>query len=108
VSACRFEYGTSTAYGASAACVPSPGAGLTGVEVKAAISGLAQNTVYHFRVLATNAGGTREGTDVAFKTRSAAVPIVEAVAPKGAVDITVTTLGGTSAITKKDRFKYVK
>jgi hypothetical protein len=68
VSECKFEYGTSIAYGKTAPCTPSPGKGETPVAVSAALSGLTANTTYHFRISATNAGGTGEGSDQTFKT----------------------------------------
>jgi hypothetical protein len=66
VSECKFEYGTSVSYGTSVACVPAPGSGTSPVEVSAAVTGLAANTTYHFRVVASNAGGTSVGADKTF------------------------------------------
>ena len=68
LSACRFEYGTTTAYGSSAPCstLPAPGQGT--VPVSASVSGLLANSVYHFRVLATSEAGTSYGTDQQFST----------------------------------------
>jgi hypothetical protein len=71
VSDCHFEYGTSTAYGSSAPCTPSPGAGSTPVAVSAQVTGLKVNTAYHFRVQASNAGGLSEGADQTFTTEGA-------------------------------------
>jgi hypothetical protein len=70
VSECKFEYGTSTEYGKTAPCTPSPGKGETQVAVSAVISGLTANTTYHFRISASNAGGTVEGLDQSPKTLS--------------------------------------
>jgi hypothetical protein len=70
-----FDYGTSTAYGASTPS-QSAGAGTLGVTLKATISGLKQNTTYHYRARATNATGTTNGADRTFRTgafRKAAV-----------------------------------
>src|SRR5205807_278629 len=63
VSECKLEYGTTTSYGSSAPCTPAPGAGTSPVAVSAALSGLATNTTYHFRIFAKNGGGTSTGTD---------------------------------------------
>ena len=63
VSKCEFEYGTSNAYGSTAACSVLPGSGSSPVAVTAAIASLTANTTYHFRISATNAGGTSKGAD---------------------------------------------
>jgi YVTN family beta-propeller protein len=68
ISECKFQYGTSTSYGSSLACMPSPGFGPGPVAVSAPITGLAANSAYHFTVSATNQGGTSTGLDVSFKT----------------------------------------
>jgi len=65
----HFEYGTSSAYGAS---VPVPdglvAAGSEGVPVHVRVQGLAAQTLYHYRVLAHNALGTHAGPDQTFMT----------------------------------------
>lgn len=63
-----FEYGTNTGYGTSVAATPSAVAGSGINAVSAAISGLASNTTYHFRVKAVNCGGTIYSTDHTFAT----------------------------------------
>ncbi len=68
VSACSFEYGTTSAYGSSAPCSPSPGSGESAVAVAAPVSGLKAHTTYHFRVAATNEGGSSFGEDQTFQT----------------------------------------
>ncbi|HEY8516215.1 MAG TPA: hypothetical protein VIS07_11935 [Candidatus Binatia bacterium] len=56
-------------------CVPANlGAGFDLVPVSADATGLASSTLYHFRVVATNAEGTTNGNDTTFRT--AGVPIV--------------------------------
>jgi hypothetical protein len=68
VSECRFEYGTTTSYGSSAPCTPAPESGTSPVAVSAALESLAEGTTYHFRISATNAGGTSLGSDQTFTT----------------------------------------
>jgi hypothetical protein len=68
VGECKFEYGTTTSYGSSAPCTPALGSGTSAVAVSAAVESLGENTTYHFRIIATNAGGTSFGADQAFAT----------------------------------------
>jgi sugar lactone lactonase YvrE/phosphodiesterase/alkaline phosphatase D-like protein len=76
VSSCKLEYGTTTSYGSSASCTPSPGSGTSAVAVSAALTGLTANATYHFRVVATNAGGTSNGSDETLKTLASAPAVV--------------------------------
>ncbi len=87
VSECKFEYGTTEAYGSSASCSSLPGSGSSPVAVTAAITGLTANTTYHFRISATNAGGTGKGSDEPFKT----LPNAPTVVTKAASAVTQTT-----------------
>jgi hypothetical protein len=63
VNTCHFEYGTTTAYGSTANCVPAPGAGSSPVAVHANITGLTPGATYHFRLAASNVHGTNTGED---------------------------------------------
>jgi hypothetical protein len=63
------EYGSSMAYG-SFTPASDIGAGIAGVPVSFALAGLAPGTVYHLRVVATNAFGTTAGPDVTVTTAS--------------------------------------
>ena len=56
----HFEYGLTTSYG-STTTITSAGSGFTAVAVSAALTGLISGTEYHFRVTATNSGGTANG-----------------------------------------------
>jgi phosphodiesterase/alkaline phosphatase D-like protein len=87
VSECKFEYGTTTAYGSSTACSPSPGSGESPVAVSLSLKGLAANTSYHFRISATNAGGTSKGSDQTFTT----LVLAPGVVTKSASSITDTS-----------------
>jgi hypothetical protein len=62
-----FQYGVTTGYGAQTA-TKSAGSGTSTVAVKTGVSKLTSGTVYHYRVVATNAGGTSIGADRQFKT----------------------------------------
>jgi hypothetical protein len=62
-----FEYGTTTSYGSKTAEV-NVGSGTTTLETSQAISGLSANTVYHYRILATNPSGSSQGVDGTFTT----------------------------------------
>jgi hypothetical protein len=87
VSACHFEYGSSSAYGASAACTPTPGAGNAAVHVSAQVSGLSAKSTYHYRVVASNAGGTSAGADQTLGTQ----PNAPAITGEAVAQITQTT-----------------
>ena len=63
----RFEYGTSTTYGAATSS-RSAGAGDSSLRVSAGIGALRANTRYHYRLVATNAAGTTRGRDRSFVT----------------------------------------
>jgi hypothetical protein len=61
-----FDYGTTTNYGTTASATQSPLSGSTSQPVSAQVSGLTPGTTYHFRVRATNSGGTGTGSDLSF------------------------------------------
>ena len=62
-----FEYGTTTSYG-STTLSEDIGAGTSFVTVNATISDLIPDTIYHYRLTATNSGGTSSGADMTFYT----------------------------------------
>src|SRR5207302_1633048 len=92
VTECIFEYGTSSTYTKTAACTPTPGSGTTNVAVSAAISGLAENTTYHHRIVANNAGATAESADETFKTTSTPVKATVKTEPASSLAPTGATL----------------
>ncbi|MDQ8044320.1 MAG: hypothetical protein AAGC46_11155 [Solirubrobacteraceae bacterium] len=65
----RFQYGTSSSYGLSTSEASVP-AGTTPVNVSRDLSGLTVGTTYHYRLVATNAAGTTNGSDKTFSTQS--------------------------------------
>jgi hypothetical protein len=63
-----FEYGTTTRYGSRTADA-SAGAGTRARSVASTLGGLRPNTVYHYRLVASNPSGVRSGADRTFRTR---------------------------------------
>jgi Glycine rich protein len=68
VTGCSFEYGTSSSYGSIVPCSVLPGAGDVPVAVSAPLTDLSGDTTYHFRIVATNAGGVSAGADESVTT----------------------------------------
>ncbi len=69
VSVCRFEYGTTPAYGAAVPCTPAAlGAGGFNVAVSVDLDSLESGTTYHYRVVAASANGATQGVDRTFAT----------------------------------------
>jgi hypothetical protein len=67
-----FDYGTTTSYGSSADGNPSSVNGSENADITANISGLDENTTYHFRINAFNNVGTHVyGSDNTFTTLTA-------------------------------------
>ncbi len=92
-SSVSIQYGLTTAYGSTATATPATVTGSTATNVSAAITGLAFNTTYHCRVVATNIGGTINGNDMTFTT-GAALPVVVTNAATG-IGANTATLNGT-------------
>jgi phosphodiesterase/alkaline phosphatase D-like protein len=89
-----FEYGTDTSYGTTVTADQSPVASNFVVPVSKAITGLANNATYHFRVVGQNSGGTSYGNDMTFTTGAGAAPTAVTNAATG-VGSTTATLNGT-------------
>lgn len=62
-----FEYGTTTSYGSKTTEV-SAGSGTTTLEKTQSVGGLKANTVYHYRIVASNSTGSSQGIDRTFTT----------------------------------------
>jgi hypothetical protein len=94
-TAYHFEYGTTTSYGS----VTPDGVvgGNAGKDVSATVTGLAPNTTYHYRLVATNPSGSDQGADMTFTT--AASPYTFTPALSIAANPVTITFGRTSAIT---------
>ena len=83
-----FDYGTTTAYGSSISGTPSSATGITNTGTSATLSGLNPNTLYHYRVKATNGSGTASGADSNFTTN--------AIPPLAVTDSTANLTGYTA------------
>jgi hypothetical protein len=68
LSDCHFDYGTSTTYGATAACTITPSATGGAQAVVASLTGLAAGTTYHFRISASSGVASAVGADATFTT----------------------------------------
>ncbi len=97
----HFAYGTSTSYGSQAPAPPDPsaGAGTTSQPVSANLTGLAPGTTYHYRLVATNASGTQNGSDQTLVTATAPPPpppTITGFSPTSGAAGTGVTIGGTN------------
>jgi RHS repeat-associated protein len=91
----QFEYGTTTSYGTKVpTTAESVGSGKTNVALSKAISGLKGNTIYHYRVSATNAYGTTPGVDKTFTTPK--LPTVTTEAASGVKEKEATLKGSVN------------
>ncbi|MGV3658624.1 MAG: choice-of-anchor D domain-containing protein [Prosthecobacter sp.] len=97
-STVAFEYGLTTAYGQSITAQESPVAGALNTPVRAVLSGLAANTTYHYRVVATNAAGTVQGNDGQFTT----LFLPPTVTTGSAVALTTTSVGVSGTVRAND------
>lgn len=70
-----FQYGPDTTYGTQTTSIPL-GSGTSALPVTSPISGLTPNSIYHFCLTATSAGGTATSVDGTFSTASEARPAV--------------------------------
>jgi hypothetical protein len=83
LGACTFEYGTTIAYTQRVPCSATPAANGGVQHVSAQLTGLAPNTAYHYRVVASSPAGTGVGADAVFTT--AASPLVAIVTPNPSI-----------------------
>jgi N-acetylneuraminic acid mutarotase len=104
-----FQYGTTTSYGHTTATQSKTGN--TYQNVAANISSLTANTVYHFRVVASNSGGTSFGSDRTFTTLTATGPPVVVTSTNPATFIasfsaTLNSLLDPHGLTTSVHFQY--
>ncbi|HUA12792.1 MAG TPA: hypothetical protein VMA83_12420 [Solirubrobacteraceae bacterium] len=91
---CRFEFGTTTLYGESVPCTPSPGEGETPEPTGATLYSLMPLTEYHYRIAVTNAAGTSYGEDQQFTTLPTP-PTIEVPYQPASITSTSATLDAT-------------
>ena len=83
VTSCAIEFGTTTAYGNVAPCAPSAvGNGESFVPIGANLTGLQPGTTYHYRLTATNVGGTANGADRTVRTLDDSCDTNELLCPR--------------------------
>ncbi|MFA5974294.1 MAG: T9SS type A sorting domain-containing protein [Lentimicrobiaceae bacterium] len=63
-----FEWGLTTSYGNTVAATPATVNGVSATPVLANLTGLSENTTYHYRCVGVNLAGTTNGDDLTFKT----------------------------------------
>jgi hypothetical protein len=91
-----FEYGTTAGYGAQTPTTPA-GAGTQAIHVSAPLTGLAADTTYHYRLVAVNARGTRDGQERLFATKKVPLTFTLAAASGRHLPGTPFPLSGTLA-----------
>ena len=88
-----FEYGPTIAYGSTITAAQSPVTGNTLTNVSGVVTGLVPNTLYHFRAVGVNSGGSANGNDMTFTT--AAAPPIVVTGYADPVGTTTATINGT-------------
>ncbi len=92
-----FEYGLTTSYGSTAAVTLSPNTGTSNIAATANLTGLMPSTTYHFRMVASNSGGTAMTADATFTT---ATPTPEIGLFAGPTTASPAVSDGTSMLVK--------
>ncbi|MBE9467758.1 MAG: T9SS type A sorting domain-containing protein, partial [Bacteroidetes bacterium] len=87
-----FEYGTDENYGTTVNADQSPVTGNSSEGVTCELTGLVPNTIYYYRVVAVNDGGTTYGSELTFKTLSQ-TPVVTTNAATN-IEANTATLNG--------------
>lgn len=95
----HYDYGTTTAYGHLTGG-SSAGAGPVAVAAPGTVTGLTPHTLYHFRIVATNAAGSVLGRDGTFTTtvactRPAGTAPTASTGPATSIETTTAVLTGT-------------
>ena len=101
----HFEYGLTTAYENSTP-VADAGAGNQPVAVSAPLTLLEAGTTYHFRLVATNAGGTTSSADAEFTTAPLGPPLAALAAPTAVLRTSVTLNGTVDPAGKPTLYRF--
>ncbi|UQZ85515.1 Internalin-A precursor [Paenibacillus konkukensis] len=111
-----FDYGTTMSYGSTAAATTggTVAAGAGGTPVAVTLQGLMPETTYHYRVIATNSSGTRQGTDQTFTTGAAVTmyAVTYAAGDHGTISSTSESVAqgehpaGVPAVTPADGYSF--
>jgi hypothetical protein len=103
----RFEWGLTTGYG-SASPLRSAGDGSAATLVQAKVGSLLPGSVYHYRVVASNASGASSGADRTFKTKGHAPPgaTTGPVAQVGLRSATLTGVVDPNGVATTYKFQY--
>jgi alpha-tubulin suppressor-like RCC1 family protein len=88
VVGCLFEYGATTSYGSTAACVPSTISGTGPVAIASTIERLQSGSTYHYRIVVTTLNDVVDGSDGSFRTIN--VPAISDRAPSGVGEVSAT------------------
>ena len=102
-----FQWGTTTSYGHTTSTQTQTGN--TSLPITTNISGLSASHLYHFRIVATNGGGTSFGSDRTFTTLSATGPPVVTTNPATNITTSSARLNGTlnpHGLTTTVRFQW--
>ncbi|MEA3020307.1 MAG: hypothetical protein QOI47_1831 [Actinomycetota bacterium] len=91
-----FEYGTSPSFGSTTATTTIEASSST-VSTPTYVSGLSASATYYFRIVATNADGTRYGARLTFQTLSPYAPLATTYAASAVTASSATLNGAVSA-----------
>jgi len=89
----KFEWGLTRSYGHEATANPVSSTGNSNIVISSLITGLTANTIYHYRVKATNTRGTNYSDDMMFVT---VIPPIVTALPASDISTVSATLNGTA------------
>jgi hypothetical protein len=95
----RFEHGTDAKLVGAQQTAAKSQTGVDDVDVSAAVTGLAENTTYYYRIVASNVVGSAEGEIKSFTTtRAEGVSINEGDEFASSVSVVVSVVGPSTAV----------